>query len=106
PFWMYGKNVAKKKSKDIEYFSSLWFGVCFFSFLVFYILWIIAALIVQKLIFTVFVVLIPYFCFFHINYQDYLHRIRQARKAHSLSKDQRNSLLKERGEILKMVIPV
>lgn len=105
PFWMYGKKVAKKKSKDIEYFSSLWFGVCFFSFLLFYIFWILAAIIVQKLFFTLFVVMIPYFCFFHISYQDYLHRIRQARTASSIPPAERQLLIEERARIIKMVIP-
>ena len=104
PFWMYGKNVAKKKSKDIEYFASIWFGVCFFSFLAFYLLWIIAACFVQKLIFTAFVVLIPYFCFFYINYQDYFHRVKQAWRGRQLPDNQRNQFLEEREKILRMVI--
>lgn len=102
PFWQYGKKVAKK-AKDIEYFASIWFGVSFMSFLVFYILWIIAAFIIMKLTFTIFVVLIPYFCFFHINYLDYYAKIKQAIKGKQLPQQQREALLSRRNEILNFV---
>lgn len=104
PFWSYGKRVAKKKVKHIEFFSSVWFGVCFFSFLLFLLLWVIAALVIQKLIFTLFVVLIPYFCFFYITYQDYFHSIKQAWKAKQLSATQLQSFLQKRKELVEAVL--
>ncbi len=103
PFWNFGKNFSKRKSPYIELFSSLWFGVSFMSFLFFLIAWIIAAFVIKTVVFTTFVVLIPYFCFFYITYQDFYHRYKQALAGKRLNKKVREKLLTTREEILKMV---
>lgn len=103
PFWNFGKNFSKRKSPYIELFSSLWFGVSFLSFLVFLIAWIIAAFFVQKISFVVFVALIPYFCFFYIVYQDFYHRFKQSLAGSRLNKKMRETLLKERQDILSCI---
>ena len=107
PCWIYGKNTADKKvglEKDVEFYSSVRFGVSAVTFLFFYIVLIISALLIQKWSFFGLVAFIPFLCYFNLIFREYHQKWKEARKGSFLHPKQHAELMKERQQLLKMVL--
>jgi 1-acyl-sn-glycerol-3-phosphate acyltransferase len=115
PCWIYGKITADKKvglGKNVEFYSSVRFGVSSLMFLFFYIALIISALcvvffsdlVLYKWSYSILVALIPFLCYFNLAYREYYQRFKEARKGSYLHPKQYAELINERSEILKKII--
>lgn len=93
----------KSKMKKAEFKVSMGFVALTFGYPIFWLLWIIAALIIQNLWFGIFVAVLPLLAFFGLIYWDRLRYWNAARKFNALKKSVRTALLKKREEILEMI---
>jgi 1-acyl-sn-glycerol-3-phosphate acyltransferase len=107
PCWIYGKSIADKKvgmGKNVEFYSSVRFGVSVFLFFIFYILLIISTLIVQEWSWSILVALIPFLCYFNLAYREYHQKWKEARRGSFLHPKQHAELITMRTALLEKIV--
>jgi glycerol-3-phosphate O-acyltransferase / dihydroxyacetone phosphate acyltransferase len=107
PCWIYGKSVADKRvglGKNVEFYSSVRFGVSSFLFLLFYIALIVSAFFVQQWAYSILVALVPFLCYFNLAYREYHQHWKEARRGSFLHRKQHAELIKERNALLESVL--
>ncbi len=103
PCWIYGKSTADKKvglGENVEFYSSVRFGVSTFLFLLFYTALIISALIINNWSYYLFIALVPFLCYFNLAYREYHQKWKEARKGSFLNKKEYKTLMDMRESLI------
>jgi hypothetical protein len=104
PCWIYGKSTADTKvgmGENVEFYSSVRFGVSTFLFLLFYTTLIISALIINNWSYYLFVTLVPFLCYFNLAYREYHQKWKEARKGSFIQPKEYQMLMEMRSGLVK-----
>ena len=96
--------IGREKFKSIEFKASIWASAGMGTFLIYYLLWFIVALIVGRAWFWLLFAFVPLLGYFAILYHEYLKKYRQAFRAAVVSPSTRTALLEQRAEIRQRVL--
>ncbi len=80
PYVRFGKYIADSKCEEIEYYASVWFGVTKVSSVIYFLLWLIAALVAQSWYIFGFVLLMPFLGFYALQYFEYKEKCLSAKR--------------------------
>jgi len=99
PLW-YASYFANKKVKKIEFHASVRLGIGLIGYVLYYLLWIVVAAVVQTWWLIGLVVVMPFLGFFALFYRDFYQKWKAARRFKYLPIDEAISIREQRKKVL------
>jgi 1-acyl-sn-glycerol-3-phosphate acyltransferase len=94
------KNIADRKVKRREFYSSIWIAAAIGFYLVYWLLWFIILLIFGKPIFLLALLLVPVLGIFAVYYRDFYKKVKERIRVNRLKPTEKAMLIQQRQAIL------
>lgn len=101
PIW-YGKSTAQHKVKQREFKAPVMVATFLGGFILYYLMWMIAAMLIGQTWFWVFVLLLPFLGVFGLLYSEFYQKWKAAKRFKQLDSSIRQQLIQTRKEIIDL----